>query len=143
MRGLHLWVPRLILAAASVHMLVGAVASYAHWSGIVSDGLWNTVRDDDYARMTTLWFMVSGVAFIGLALLTRRAVLATGTMPSETGWTLLALGIPVSLLEPVSGGWSLIAIGIPAVWASRRDRLTAASGRAADGRRPAATTPPE
>ncbi|MFD9822178.1 DUF6463 family protein [Streptomyces violascens] len=120
-RGLRLWVPRLMLAAAAVHMTAGVIASYAHWSGIASDGLWNTVHNDDDTRMTALWFMVSGVAFFGLGLLSRRAVITTGAMPVETGWILLALGIPVSVLEPASGGWSLVAIGVLAVAASRRD----------------------
>ncbi|MGG2461645.1 DUF6463 family protein [Streptomyces sp. RGM 3693] len=123
-RGLRRWVPRLMLAAAVVHMTVGVVAAYSHWSGIVSDGLWNTVRNDDDARMTALWFMVSGIAFFGLGLLARRSVIVTGTVPAETGWILLTLGIPVAVLEPVSGGWSLIAIGVLAVVMSRRDRFT-------------------
>ncbi|MEK2474442.1 DUF6463 family protein [Streptomyces noursei] len=130
-RGLRLWVPRLILAAAVVHMIVGLIAAYSHWSGIVSDGLWNTVRNNDDARMTALWFMISGIAFFGLGLLARRSVIATGTMPAETGWILLTLGIPVAVLEPVSGGWSLIAIGVLAVVMSRRDRFTAGFDRSA------------
>lgn len=121
-RGLRLWVPRLILAAAVVHMAVGVFAAYPHWRGILSDGLWNTVHNDDDARMMALWFMVSGLAFFGFGLLVRRAVTATGAVPAEAGWVLLAVGIPISVLEPVSGGWSLIAIGALSVTASRRDR---------------------
>jgi hypothetical protein len=115
-------------------MVVGVVAAYSQWSGIVSDGLWNTVHDDDAARMTALWFMISGIAFFGLGLLVRRSVIATGTMPAETGWILLALGIPVSVLEPASGGWSLIAIGVPAVVMSMRDRSATRSDRSATQR---------
>lgn len=125
--SLSRWVPRLTLAAATAHMLMGAATSYPHWSDIISGGLWNTVPDDDDARMSTLWFMISGVAFFGIGLQARRFVIVTGRTPTETGWILLALGIPVSLLEPASGGWSLIAIGILAVWTSRRDRSSAAS----------------
>ncbi|MEV8529382.1 DUF6463 family protein [Streptomyces sp. NPDC052000] len=129
-RGLRLWVPRLMLAAAVLHMMVGVIAAYSHWSGMVSDGLWNTVRNDD-ARMMALWFMISGIAFFGLGLLARRSVIATGTMPAETGWILLTLGIPVAVLEPVSGGWSLIAIGVLAVVVSRRDHFTTGFDRSA------------
>ncbi|MGW1892295.1 DUF6463 family protein [Streptomyces sp. NPDC002004] len=128
-RGLRLWVPRLMLAAAVVHMTVGGIVSYAHWSGMVSDGLWNAVRNDDYARMTTLWFMISGVAFFGLGLLARRSVIATGTVPKETGWILLALGIAVAVLEPVSGGWSLVVIGVLALVTSRSDGGATGFGR--------------
>ncbi|MEV4429512.1 DUF6463 family protein [Streptomyces sp. R-07] len=121
--GLRLWVPRLMLSAAAVHMMVGFTASYSQWSGVISDGLWNTVSNDHDARMTAMWFMISGVALLGLGLLTRRYVIATGAMPAETGWILLTLGIPVSLLVPVSGGWSLITIGVLALVTSRRDRF--------------------
>ncbi|WP_031487479.1 DUF6463 family protein [Streptomyces bicolor] len=130
-KGPRLWVPRLMLAAAVVHMVVGVIVAYSHWSGIVSDGLWNTVRNDDYARMTALWFMISGIAFFGLGLLVRRSMVATGAIPAETGWILLALGIPVAVLEPVSGGWSLIAIGVLAVATSRCDRIRTGSDQSA------------
>ncbi|WP_369273844.1 DUF6463 family protein [Streptomyces sp. R11] len=129
--GLHRWVPRLIIAAATVHMMVGVGAAGSHWRGIVSDGLWNTVGNDDDARMMTLWFMISGMAFLGLGLLTRRTVIVTNTVPTETGWILLALGIPVSLMEPISGGWSLIAIGALALVASRHDGSATDSDQAA------------
>lgn len=117
--GLHRWFPRLMLATALAHMAVGAVASASHWRGILSEGLWNTVADHDDARMTALWFMLGGVALFGLGLLVRRSVIATGALPAETGWILLAFGVPVSLLEPVSGGWALLALGALALWATR------------------------
>lgn len=126
--GLRRWVPRLIFAAAALHMIGGAGANSSHWRGIVSDGLWNTVANNDDARMVTLWFMMSGVCLFGLGLLTRRTVMATNAMPAEAGWILLAIGIPVSLLEPVSGGWLLIAIGFLALAASRRKESAPVAG---------------
>ncbi|ORT58306.1 DUF6463 family protein [Streptomyces sp. CB03238] len=119
--GLRRWVPPLILTAAIAHMLVGAVVAGPHWRGIAADGFWNTVSGDD-SRMMALWFMVSGVALFGLGLLTRRTVALTGRLPAETGWILLVTGVPVSLLDPVSGGWALVAIGILALMESRRAR---------------------
>lgn len=126
---LNRWVVRLVLAVATAHMLVGAIDSSSHWSGIISDGVWNTVSNDD-ARMMAMWFMISGMALFGLGLLIRRAVIATGTVPPEAGGVLLAIGVPISLLEPVSGGWALIAIGALALVASRRRHPTASDDRA-------------
>ncbi|MEU7280416.1 DUF6463 family protein [Streptomyces sp. NPDC045431] len=143
-RGLTLWIPRLVHAAAATHLLVGFVAARSHWSGILSEGLWNTVGNDDEGRMMALWFMACGIAFIGLGLLARRSATTTGTLPPELGWILLALGVPVSLLEPVSGGWSLVAIGALAVLRSRRDRaaLSAPERRESpEGTRPAPGNP--
>ncbi|MFI9345823.1 DUF6463 family protein [Streptomyces sp. NPDC052773] len=126
--GLRLWIPRLLGAAAVAHILVGVTAACPHWTGIVSEGVWNTVGNDDEGRMMALWFMVGGIALVGFALLARRSVVTTGTLPAELGWILLALGAPVSLMEPVSGGWSLIVIGLLAVRVSRRDRSAAGRG---------------
>ncbi|WP_433473383.1 DUF6463 family protein [Spirillospora sp. CA-142024] len=122
------WTPRLILTVAVVHMLVGLGADRSHWRGIASDGLWNTVANDDDGRMTTLWFLLGGVAFFGLGLLVRRSVIATGTVPAEAGWILLALGVPVSVLEPASGGWALIVLAALALAASRRPGSPPAEG---------------
>ncbi|MET9429889.1 DUF6463 family protein [Streptomyces sp. NPDC003036] len=140
-RGLRLWIPRLVHAAAAAHLLVGAAAARSHWSGIVSEGLWNTVANDDEGRMMALWFMAAGLAFVGLGLLARRSVTTTGALPPELGWILLALGIPVSLLEPVSGGWSLIAIGLLAVVSSRRDRTASALSPSAGSRQESRPAP--
>ncbi|GAA1579976.1 hypothetical protein GCM10009678_73350 [Actinomadura kijaniata] len=118
--GLHRWLPRLILAAAAAHLAVGAVESAPHWRDMLSEGLWNTVANDDAPRMMALWFMFSGVALVGLGLLARRSVLATGALPVEIGWLLLLSGVPVALLEPVSGGWVLLTLGTLAVYATRR-----------------------
>lgn len=107
--------PRLILATAVVHMSVGAVESASHWRGILSEGLWNTVANDDDARMTALWFMISGVAVLGIGLMARRSMITFGVLPTETGWILVALGAPTSVLEPVSGGWLLLVLGLLAL----------------------------
>lgn len=129
------WTPRLILTVAVAHLLLGLGADRSHWRGITSEGLWNTVADDD-GRMTALWFLLGGVAFFGLGLLVRRSVIATGTVPAEAGWILLALGVPISVLEPVSGGWSLVVLAALALSASRRPAAPAAepsSGRGSTG----------
>ncbi|MEU8124577.1 DUF6463 family protein [Spirillospora sp. NPDC049024] len=117
--ALDRWTPRLILAVAGLHLLTGLAGDRSHWRGIASEGLWNTVADDG-GRMTALWFLLGGVGLLGLGLLARRSVLATGAMPAETGWILLALGVPISVLEPASGGWALIVLGALALAAARR-----------------------
>lgn len=112
------WTPRLMLIAAALHLTV-AVAGSPSWHRILTGGVWNTVGNDDYAAMTTLWFTLGGVALAGLALQARRSVRDTGRMPAVTGWILLALGIPISVLEPVSGGWLVIVVGVLAALAAR------------------------
>jgi hypothetical protein len=117
---LERWIPRLILIAAGLHLAVAFPTG--HWGDILRDGLWNTVGTDDAARMSTLWITMAGIGLAGLGLLARKAVLSYGTLPTETGWILLALGIPIAVLDPISGGWMLIGIGVLAVIAARRNK---------------------
>ncbi|PUB25969.1 hypothetical protein C8K30_10656 [Promicromonospora sp. AC04] len=114
------WIPRLIFAASALHLSLGVVTSFAHWTDVVSEGVWNTVADDD-ARRAALWFMLTGIALAGLGLLTRRHLIVTGRLPTEIGWILLVPGIPLALLNPASGGWLLIGIGVLALVMSRRN----------------------
>ncbi len=113
------WIPQLIFTASALHLSLGVVTSFSHWTDIVSEGVWNTVADDD-ARSAALWFMLTGIALVGLGLLTRRHLIATGRLPTEIGWILLAAGIPLVFLNPTSGGWLLIGIGVLALVISRR-----------------------
>ncbi|TDD84779.1 hypothetical protein E1293_12455 [Actinomadura darangshiensis] len=118
--SLRRWIPRLMLTVATAHVLVGLSESRSQWRGIVSEGLWNTVANDDDARMTALWFLLGGAALFSLGLLVRRSVIATGEVPAETGWILLVLGAAISVLEPASGGWSLLVLGALALAARPR-----------------------
>ncbi|TDC91400.1 hypothetical protein E1285_13005 [Actinomadura sp. 7K507] len=109
-----------MLIVAVLHVLLGLVVDGSQWRGMVSDGVWNSATGDK-ERMAAEWFVVCGIALFGLGMLVRRAVLVTGTVPVETGWILLALGIPIMALEPVGGAVSLIVIGVLALIASRHD----------------------
>lgn len=116
----HRWIPRLIFTAAALHLSMGVITSFSDWSDIASEGVWNTVPNDD-ARRAAMWFMVTGIALVGLGLLTRTYLIATGRLPSEIGWILVAPGVSLVLLAPSSGGWLLIGIGILALVLTRRD----------------------
>lgn len=70
-----------------------------------------------------------GIALGGLAVLIRRSVIATGTIPPETGWILLSFAIPICVLEPVSGAWTLLPLGALALWASRREHFAVKASR--------------
>ncbi|MFG2088307.1 DUF6463 family protein [Spirillospora sp. NPDC048824] len=137
--GVGRWVPRLILIVAVLHLIFGVVVDGSLWRGMVSDGVWNSATGDK-PRMSAEWFMVSGIAFFGLGLLTRKAVLVTGRIPVETGWILLALGIPITVLEPVGGAPALIGIGVLALIASRHDIDAPPAGHASARSEAAATS---
>ncbi|MEU7899605.1 DUF6463 family protein [Nonomuraea sp. NPDC049152] len=95
------------------------------WAAIAGDGFLGSVADteapDFWARESTVWFMVSGIALPALGTLTLHAVRTTGRVPAQIGWYLLAMGIPLCVLYfPVTGSWALLVIGVPALAAARR-----------------------
>ena len=58
-----------------------------------------------------------------------RKMRLTDRISVGTGWMLIMLGLPVSLLGPVSGGWSLLVIGVYAPFVARQDRHRATGFR--------------
>ncbi|URM88850.1 DUF6463 family protein [Streptomyces sp. MRC013] len=124
MNGPARWTPRLIIATAVLHF-VWAFAQPNDWAGIAADGFFRTSVDagasHHFAREASIWFMAGGVALLALGTLTRHVLRATGRLPAQVGWYLLALGVPLCVFSfPVSGGWALVAIGVLALVASRR-----------------------
>ncbi|GAA3465465.1 DUF6463 family protein [Nonomuraea roseola] len=121
--GLNRWVPRLAIAAAALHFIVAFTV--ADWRGIVGNGFVNTVGDaavpDNDVRMSTLWFFMAGMGFLAFGTFARWAVKRTGRMPAQIGGYLLAAGVPMTIIQPVSGGVLLTAIGVLALRAARHD----------------------
>lgn len=110
------WVPRLIIATALLHF-AWAFAQPNAWHEIVHDGFAATITDPDaptyWKRDATVWFLTSGVLLLLVGTLTRQAVRLTDRIPAQTGWTLMATGIPLTTLYfPATGSWALIILGI-------------------------------
>ncbi|MFI7440468.1 DUF6463 family protein [Nonomuraea indica] len=118
---LNRWVPRLAVGAAALHFVVAFTV--ADWTGIVGHGFVNTVGDDtvpdNARRMATLWFLMAGIGFLAFGTFARWAVKATGRMPAQIGGYLLLAGVPMAIMQPVSGGALLTAIGILALLAAK------------------------
>lgn len=110
-RGLTRWVPRLVLVAAAMHLMVALTNDGLRQ--LVSDGMWNTVTLDstDGPPGAALWYLVAGIGFFGVGLLARRAATDTGKLPVELGWTLLAMGGATAAFMPMSGGWIVLLCG--------------------------------
>lgn len=114
------WIPRLIAATAVVHLAYGTIAGADALADMVSDGVVSSVNGDD-ERAMALWFLLTGVAWLGLASLARSAVEQTGRLPKSVGATLLATGVPLTIVDPASGGWLVAGIGVLALIASPRE----------------------
>lgn len=130
------WVPRLIIGTALLHFVWAFTQPHA-WDAIARDGVFRSVVDtgaDDYAlREFSIWWMVSGIALLAMGTLTRSIVRATGRLPAQTGWYLVAVGVPLCVIYfPVTGGWPVLAIGLLALWGARHP--TPRAGQEGDGR---------
>ncbi|MFD7325760.1 DUF6463 family protein [Streptomyces sp. NPDC059875] len=126
MTGLTRWVPRLVIATATLHF-VWAFAQPNAWGAIADAGFLSSVVDTDAAdyfdREASVWFMVSGIALLALGTLSRHIARTTGRLPAQLGWYLLAIGIPLCVIYfPVTGSWALLVIGVLALVATHRSQ---------------------
>lgn len=120
MSSLTKWVPRLITGTAIVHLAYGVVVPSMAESlkGIASDGFVASVGGHP-DRESWLWFMLTGVSWLGLGEFTRWSVRETGQLPVSLGVGLLAVAVPMTVVEPASGGWLVAAVGVLALRAAR------------------------
>lgn len=104
---------------AVVHLAYGTIAGADALADMVRDGVVNSVNGDD-ERAMVLWFLLTGVAWLGLAALARSAAEHTGHLPAAFGATLLATAVPLTIVDPASGGWLVGGIGVLALVSSQR-----------------------
>lgn len=113
------WIPRLVIALIAVHFAV-AVFAWSTFGDIVRDGFFNTVPGKPQ-REYEMWFFLAGFGMLAMGTMSRRIVRDTGRLPAQLGWYLLATGVPLQILYPVSGAPGLIVLGVLALTTSRRD----------------------
>lgn len=117
------WVPRLITATAVIHLAYGLLVPTMARTvrAITADGIVNTV-DHKPDRESWMWFMLTGVSWVGLGELARWSVRETGRVPARLGLYLLAVAAPLTALSSKSGGWLVAAIGAISLRAARSPR---------------------
>ena len=116
------WVPRLITGTAVIHLAYGlAVPSMARALGEIVDVGFVASVGGHPEREAWLWFMLTGVSWLGLGELARWSLRETGRLPGSLGAWLLAVAVPMTVTEPASGGWLVIAIGLFTLRATRNE----------------------
>ncbi|MFI9556281.1 DUF6463 family protein [Nonomuraea endophytica] len=113
------WIPRLTIALIGAHFLVSLVLGSSTLDDIAREGFWNTVPDDPL-RSAEMWFFLAGFPLLALGTMSQSIVAATGRLPAQLGWYLLMVGVPLTILFPISGGPLLVVLGIAALHAARR-----------------------
>ncbi|WP_173100554.1 DUF6463 family protein [Actinomadura verrucosospora] len=120
MIGLTRWIPRLVVTTAILHMVIGVI-QFDTFGDIISDGVIDAAGATP-EREYQAWFLLAGVALLGLGTLCVSMVRQTQRLPRQFAWYLLGMGIPISLLWLVSGGPLLILLGALALVTSSRTR---------------------
>ncbi|MFE6049913.1 DUF6463 family protein [Kitasatospora sp. NPDC056446] len=114
----QLWVPRLLLATAALHVAVAAAVPNA-WGAIARAGFFDVLGGHD-DRQLALYFGILALPLAMAGTTARWMLRTTGRIPAQLGWWLIAMGAPIAVLDPVSGAWLLLGIGWLAVAAGRR-----------------------
>ncbi|MEU8892873.1 DUF6463 family protein [Streptomyces sp. NPDC048442] len=112
-------IPRLVIGLAALHFAVALIAS-STFGDMARDGFWNAAPGIPQ-RGYEMWFFLAGFGLLALGTLSGRIVRDTGRLPAQLGWYLLAIGVPLQILHPVSGAPALIVLGVLALIATRRN----------------------
>ncbi|MCN9243852.1 DUF6463 family protein [Streptomyces sp. RY43-2] len=112
-------IPRLVIGLATVHFAVALITS-STFGDVAREGFWNAVSGEP-RREYEMWFFLAGFCLLALGTLSQRLVRDTGRLPAQLGWYLLAIGVPLQILCPVSGAPALIVLGALALIATRQD----------------------
>lgn len=110
----------LLVGIGMVHNALGVVMGWPYLVEIVQAGVWNSIQPDGelmFARSTMLWFLLVGCFWWLLGGL-MQAWLQTvpRSLPRWLGWGLMAAGLMVGILLPISGAWLFIPLGLLVVY---------------------------
>lgn len=112
-----------LIATGIIHNTIGLVMGWSILRGIHEAGWWNSIEaggEIDYARSAIVWFLLVGFFWMLLGYLMQQWVRHfSQPLPASLGWGMLAAGIVVGILLPVSGAWLFIPQGILILWPHR------------------------
>ncbi|WP_433325870.1 DUF6463 family protein [Spirillospora sp. CA-294931] len=108
-----------LIAFIGLHFAI-AIVGWSTFGDIARDGFWDTVPGKPQ-REHELWYFLAGFGMLALGTMSKAIVDATGRIPAQLGWYLLAVGVPLQILFPLSGAPGLILLGVLALVASRKE----------------------
>ncbi len=114
-----MWVYRhsgwLLLAIGVIHCAIGLMLSWGILVAWGQSGWWHSIEHSEgvhWERFSALWFQVAGVSWVLLGWLMQKWLERLGALPCLLGWAILAMGLLVAYVLPVSGAWLLVALGL-------------------------------
>lgn len=105
----------MLMAIGFIHCSIGFMLSLdilAAWNAV---GWWHSIGSADTLHMdrfAVLWFQVAGLGWIAMGWLMQQWLQRFGTLPQPLGWVLLATGVLVAYVLPISGAWLFIPLGL-------------------------------
>ena len=109
-----------LIATGILHSIVGIAFSKDYLWAIIKEGLFNTVKDDDFALGLSFWFLMCGIIFIILGHVLHYYIKKEQKpAPKFLGYYLLGLGIIGCIIMPVSGFWLFIPQALIILFAKR------------------------
>ncbi|USB33182.1 DUF6463 family protein [Paenibacillus sp. YPG26] len=103
----------LLILTGLLHTGVGLAIYMKLLTPIFSEGIWNTVQEGQWERLTSFWFLMFGFLLIMLGYITDWLVRKREISPPPAlGWMLLLLCVVGAAAMPASGFW----LCIPQAW---------------------------
>ena len=98
-----------LVATGILHSVVCIVMGKDNLWGIIKDGLFNSIQENDFLRGMSFWSLLFGVSIIILGHLLHFYIKKEQQpAPNFLGYWLLILGIIGCIIMPVSGFWLII-----------------------------------
>jgi hypothetical protein len=111
-----------LIATGILHSVVGIVLSKDDLWAIIKEGLFNTVKDDDFSRGLAFWFLVCGVIIIILGHVLHYYIKREQKpAPVFLGYYLLGISVIGCIVIPVSGFWLFIPQALIILFARRNE----------------------
>lgn len=114
-----------MIATGVVHLAAAPLFYRDALTDLAREGLIGTLTDmTRYRHLEAYWYVASGPLMIGIGMLARVHLRATGSLPPSFGWLLLVSTTFLSLMMPVKGMWAVAAQGMIAILLSRQEAGT-------------------
>ena len=111
-----------IIATGVIHLAASPMFYRDPLTDLAREGVIGTLTDvTRYQHLEAYWYVASGSLMIGIGLLTRAQLRATGILPASFGWSMLISSTILSLMMPVTGMWAVVAQSLIAILLSQRD----------------------
>lgn len=115
-----------IIATGVIHLAASPMFYRDALTDLAREGLIGTLTDmTRYQHLEAYWYVASGSLMIGIGVLTRAQLRATGTLPASFGWLMLISSTFLSLMMPVTGMWAVVAQSMIAILLARQAPETA------------------